>query len=1004
MVMSSPSSSDSTFEWLIEQLEIDPEFDVREFLQNHRTNATEIIARLDKLKMLGPYPEQLATDSMDLLSDFLAVQTKFSDSSGKRYEVREKIASGGMGEVYQAWDRDLDRMVAIKVISDHKSGKGSPGSFSQRLKRFWNEARVTGFLEHPNIVPIHDLGVFKDGEFYFAMKLVDGITWKEHLRQPLFSSSERRMRDGIAVLLKICDALAFAHRRGIVHRDLKPENIMIGRFGEVQVMDWGLAKVLKTSPLYAKDESITKADSEDTHQAVIPNVKTAAGVVFGTPAFMSPEQADGDVAAIDPRTDIFAMGALLYYLLYGKAPYNGGDTHEVIELARKVEITPPAISAPRELVSIWQRAMSKEPSQRYTDASAFAEDLRAYLEDRPGSAWKENPRSRLRKYVRRKPTQVIGIAAALVLSLATWATINAVSAASAHKNLNSTLVADAERRDKYFAFAFAHANRVNNDVPHGESSAQVNAMLNNMVSDIRSLGIPLQPYATSEQVLEALSKVRNYDPRVGEAAKSLLLSLHHLMSLRQLRCAWEWKHDELPEYMSDAARKSFQKAYEQDTQLVELWPLLAKLETKLQFGEWEELFRTQSESWHRHRKIDLHVLQSSLYFPNNDDYALFRLALLCNKIWQRSTNKPEQSQQLTQTAFELADFAFRRAAEINADNYWLHESAVGFFWSSPQKDHQSQLVWHAELAATLKPSSAVAMERLAGVLLKTNQNPHRAVKLIQRALELDATIPDAYPNLAIALERLKNSKVTADAIPLLQNGITRFPTNRKLHRSLGRLFLTLKRFEEAKATFEATLQIDQPHDVKYYDTWNELGSALENLGRYSEALDSYLEALEGFQPEYLVKNCLWLHIQLGQVDQAEALARRLYIEELNSYIFNLLGTGLLRNGKPEHAATIFAEALSLTPDDLEIPWLYAEALYRTGEFEESLAIYEQALTDRIVAWGGRRQPEEWQEFLRMLYRGRKPLKSEKEILPASLKEFLGRLEAEILAAEEKLNG
>jgi len=211
-----------------------------------------------------------------------------------RYELLSTLGRGGMGTVYLARDTALDREVALKVLDPPPDGTEPDATSAARLAQ---EARILGRLEHPGIVPVHDFGRLPDGRLFYAMKCIRG----ERLDRAM---AREDLPARLARFLRICDAVSFAHAHGVIHRDLKPDNVMIGEFGEVLVLDWGIARLLDRAELPSAGAPITSSP-------LTPTVDTAHGTIVGTPEFMAPEQARGDVAAIDERTDIYALGALL---------------------------------------------------------------------------------------------------------------------------------------------------------------------------------------------------------------------------------------------------------------------------------------------------------------------------------------------------------------------------------------------------------------------------------------------------------------------------------------------------------------------------------------------------------------------------------------------------------------------------------------------------------------------------------------------------------------------
>ena len=353
---------------------------------------------------------------------------------GARYAIEKEVARGGQGAVLRVWDEDLRRSLAMKVILDQhgEAWRGTKSVLVRRtLRRFLEEAQVTGRLDHPGIVPVHELGLDSRGRVYFTMKLVEGQDLKQ-----VFELS-RTGREGwtqprvLGVLLRVCEAMAYAHSKGVLHRDLKPANVMVGRFGEVYVMDWGLAHVLGTP-----DERDLRVRAPGTPEARgeragngrdwsdDPLLVTMDGEVLGTPCYMSPEQARGELAAMGPHSDVYAAGALLYHLVAGHPPYvEPGKRPENHQILRRLVLQAPAPlherapRAPHELIAICEKAMAREPAERYADMLALAEDLRAFLENRVVHAYETGAVAELRKWVRRNRGPATAIAGAVLVAL-----------------------------------------------------------------------------------------------------------------------------------------------------------------------------------------------------------------------------------------------------------------------------------------------------------------------------------------------------------------------------------------------------------------------------------------------------------------------------------------------------------------------------------------------------------------------------------------------------------
>ncbi len=359
---------------------------------------------------------------------------KLAERSGSfgRYAIEGEIARGGMGAILRVWDADLRRHLAMKVaLGDVGAAAegGSPPIRPRTLARFLEEAQVTGQLDHPGIVPVHELGLDSEGRVYFTMKLVEGRDLREIFALVFDGREGWTETRALSVLLKVCEAIAYAHEKGVLHRDLKPANVMVGSFGEVFVMDWGLARILgREEPAERPAERETRKPRvesdrrEETGRDSDSPLVTGEGEVVGTPAYMAPEQARAEPAALSPRSDVYSIGAMLYHLLARRMPYSepGSALPRHALLARALEGPPPPIHAlnpdvPAELVAICEKAMAREPADRYGDTLALAEDLRAYLEHRVVGAYETGAVAELRKWVARNKPLASAIAAGILV-------------------------------------------------------------------------------------------------------------------------------------------------------------------------------------------------------------------------------------------------------------------------------------------------------------------------------------------------------------------------------------------------------------------------------------------------------------------------------------------------------------------------------------------------------------------------------------------------------------
>jgi serine/threonine protein kinase len=311
------------------------------------------------------------------------------DLDDGRYTAIRPIGAGGMGRVFAARDEPLGRDVAIKISHAPVSGSG----LDARLRR---EAQVLAQLEHPGIVPVHAVGQLGDGRVFYVMKLVRGQTLEESAARPLAESA------ALAIFERVADAVAFAHTHGVVHRDLKPSNIMVGPFGEVLVMDWGVAKILEPAvPDTGGPETASRGG-------------TQAGTRVGTPGFMSPEQAQGDLAAVGPASDVYALGALLFWLLSNEAaPRDASSAAAALGNHR------PRLA--RRLRAIVTKCLADSPGARYADAAGVVADLARYRAGDAVHALPETPFDRVLRFATKHLTIIVLITSYLVMrTLVAW--------------------------------------------------------------------------------------------------------------------------------------------------------------------------------------------------------------------------------------------------------------------------------------------------------------------------------------------------------------------------------------------------------------------------------------------------------------------------------------------------------------------------------------------------------------------------------------------------------
>lgn len=423
------------------------------------------------VKPTGPDTAEFDTraPSTTRVADSDARQSGALPQGQARYRHVSELGRGGWGYVMLARDEQLGRDVAVKQISSKLSGRDAIH------QRFLHEARITGQLQHPGIVPVHELGIADDGAPFYVMKLLEGATLKESIvelhQQPQLPAGGFSI-ELLERFIDVCNAVAFAHERNIVHRDLKPANIMVGQFGETIVVDWGLAKKLgedqDTTPQTFENTPDDESEPDLTDATLVGgggshdqssrfssgrrttknDSQTRHGTIFGTPAYMSPEQSRGEVDTLTPATDIYALGVILYELLTGENPFRSPDVQTTLGRVQAGQYRPPRAvnrAVPKPLAAVCIKAMAREPDDRYASATDIVADVQRFLANEPVSVYREPVWVKAIRWCKRHPATTAGVLGSIVVLTISLMVFSAVIHKAHQAELRARLEAESAR-------------------------------------------------------------------------------------------------------------------------------------------------------------------------------------------------------------------------------------------------------------------------------------------------------------------------------------------------------------------------------------------------------------------------------------------------------------------------------------------------------------------------------------------------------------------------------
>jgi serine/threonine-protein kinase len=835
------------------------------------------------------------------------------------YHVLREIARGGMGRVLAAHDLTLERDVALKVLL--------PGAAADRFVR---ESKITARLPHPGIPPVYALGTLADGSPFLAMKLIAGQT----LAHELQTADRPRLLQAFA---QVCQAVGFAHSRGVVHRDLKPANVMVGAFGEVQVMDWGLAKYLTgrevegeprspealTGPGAGVDPNRT-TDYRDPEASI--NEQTQAGTVLGTPAYMAPEQARGEAA--DARADVFALGGILCAVLTGQPPFCGKDLPEVLRRARAGEL-PEAharldgCGADGELVALCRRCLNPAAAARPANGQAVADELTAYLDGvqqrlRQAELAEAEARARAAGEAKRRRL-TLALAATVLLAVTlgggSWLWVRsdrAAHAAQVARDANAALNRATGLREQakaaggggaaLFAQAREQAQRASALVENSPAEEQLRAQVRSLLAELNEEEKDQQLVAALDaaQLAQAVTvagesrfAVERVVPRFREAlrayglpageAKPEVVAARLRQRPARVRAALVAALDEWIDLASD------RRFGVREPHLSWLRAVVVAVEPQ---DDWTRRFRSAQQQTGRAKRRE----------------ALERLAAEPGVGKLPAASLERLAGSLQALGSEASALKLRRLAQQQYSGDFRANQKLGIALRTLSPPESAEAVGYLTAAVALRPESPGARLNLANALGDLGKGKE-AIACYQKAIDLDPQYAAAHNNLGVAFDAAGRPN---QAIACYRRAIELDPKDASVHYNLGNTLKGKGKVNEAIACFRQAIALDP----RFAQAHTNLGLELAGKGQLDEAIACYRKALK------IDARLIQAHVNLGlalsakgQVDEAIASYQKaIDLAPKDAMPHGALGQALLRQGRYAEARDASARALALLPE------------------------------------------------------------------------------------------
>jgi serine/threonine-protein kinase len=863
-----------------------------------------------------------------------------------RYEVLGEIARGGMGVVLRAFDRTIDREIALKVL--HPEGQGDP----DRVRRFIAEARLTGQLQHPGIPPVHDQGALPDGRAYFAMKLVMGRTLADLLAERGDPTTD--LTRFLTIFEAACQAVAYAHDKRVIHRDLKPLNIMLGAFGEVQVMDWGLAKILDGE----RGSTSTPGDLVRAANDDPLGPHSRAGAVMGTLAYMSPEQANGEVALVDERSDVFALGSILCLILTGQPAY-GGATREGLHLkAMRGDVGEPmdrlrACGADVDLIDLARDCLAHDPADRPTNAGVVATRMAAYREavqDRLHAAElaRVAAEAAAREERKRRVWQLgFAMAALVLLALGGWALV--------WRQQSVRRVSDLLGRADGLCLEAARDPRGGDLGPARAALAQAKEALEAVPwSDLHKQFARIEARLT--EVAKARTLVKDLqETRAGREERSAdQETTGDPDRVRWDLAHWDWDRADR-EYAMSFRRfgldlKTMDPG-EAGARLVRLGAAVEEVAAALDSWAWDRIRAGKdTPAGLTERLIEVaragdpdpwrNLLRSRFGRPEAEvrgvciDLAVDERA--CEKqppVWLsllakilRSLGESDRSAGVLRTGWLR-----------HPGDYWLSYELGLLSWDEQvgRYRHPEEAVRFLTVAVSLSPESATTRVSL-GNALNSHGRRDEAMAQFREANRIRPDMPDGHFNLAdvyFAEGQYEEAIVECRLAVQLQ------PDRAGSWNNLGNAQSMSGQLDEALDSYRKAIRLQPDYALAHYN----LGNTLKLKGRLEDALASYLEAvrLRPDMPELRLNLGVTLY-RLEKVDEAIAEWRAATQARPDAGAYSNLAVAYHSQGRVDEAIAALRETVRLKPGDALAHSNLGVLLLQQGKLDEARDMFRKA--------------------------------------------------------------